>query len=111
MKLEGSVFQNSNHCKGVSFAADAPLDIAVVEVSGRYPDAGFIYNEESHEMAYVAKGQGYFKKKGEDWQLINEGDVIYFKPEERFAWKSDGMTLVMPCSPQFDPNKHHEEEA
>jgi len=104
-------FRNGDACLVETFIEeDAPLDLAVIEITGRYPDAGYIYNGEAHEMAYVSRGQGYFKQKDSEWQPLNVGDVVYFAPGERVAWKSENMTIVVPCSPQFDPTKHHEEE-
>lgn len=109
-KGEGMQFRNSDGCYGEAFAEDATsLDLAVIEITGRYPDTGYIYNDEAHEMAYVSQGQGYFRQKGDEWRHLNTGDVVYFAPGERVAWKSDSMTIVVPCSPQFDPAKHHEE--
>ena len=111
-KGEGVQFNNSNVCFGESFAPESPpLDMAVIRVEGGYPSSGFIYNEEAHEMVYVAEGNGQFKEKDGAWQDITSGCVVYVEPLTRFVWKSDGMTLVMPCSPQFDPTKHHEEQA
>lgn len=110
-KGTGFQFRNSGHCYGEAFAdKNAPLDIAVVEVTGRYPETGYIYNDEAHEMAYVSQGSGYFKQKGGEWQALGTGDVVYFVPGERVAWKSDSMTIIVPCSPKFDSSKHHEEE-
>lgn len=110
-KDTGFQFRNSDNCYGEAFAeTDASLDLAVIEITGRYPDTGYIYNDEAHEMAYVSQGQGYFKQKDGEWQQLDMGDVVYFAPGERVAWKSENMTIVVPCSPQFDPDKHHEEE-
>lgn len=111
-KNTGMQFRNSDACYGEAFADEgAPLDMAVIEITGRYPDAGYIYNDEAHEMVYVSRGQGYFKQKGGKWQKLDIGDVVYFAPGERIAWKSEGMTIIVPCSPQFKPAKHHEEAA
>lgn len=110
-KGAGMQFRNSDTCYGEVFAIEGvPLDMAVIEITGRYPEAGYIYNDEAHEMAYVSQGGGYFKQKGGEWQALNVGDAVYFAPGERVAWKAENMTVVIPCSPQFDPAKHHEEE-
>lgn len=109
-KGDGMQFANSAVCQGETFIpADTPVDLAAVHVTGRYPDSGYIYNEQSHEAAYVSAGSGYFQMKGGDWQAITVGDVVYFAPLERVAWKADDMTVVIACSPQFNPDKHHEE--
>ncbi|HEU0266390.1 MAG TPA: cupin domain-containing protein [Candidatus Saccharimonadaceae bacterium] len=109
-KGDGVHFRNSAVCFGEVFAPDgAPLDLAVVTVEGRYPESGYIYNDEAHEMAYVAEGRGVFLAKGDNERVVSTGDVVYCEPGAHFAWRAEHMVLIIPCSPQFDPRKHHED--
>lgn len=106
---DGYQFQNSPGCHGYEFTVDgAPLNIAVITVSSRYPEVGYAYNEEAYEMAYVARGRGTIEVKGSRPIELSTGDVVYFEPEERIAWDGE-MVLVVPCSPAFNPDKHKEE--
>lgn len=111
MKLEGASFVNSPFCKGIGFAKEgASMDIAKIELTGRYPESGWVVNEVSYEMAYVMNGSGkLINRDGESFE-VREGDVVSIDPGKQYAW--DGMmTLIVPCTPPFDPNKHkHVEE-
>lgn len=111
MKLEGKPFVNSPFCKGVGFAQKgATMDIAKIELTGRYPESGWVMNEVSYEMAYVMSGSGEFIKRDGEAFEVNEGDVVSIETGKQYAW-SGTMTLIVPCTPRFDPNKHkHVEE-
>jgi hypothetical protein len=107
-KDSGVKFVNSGTCFGQECAIPgAPLNIAVITIRGRYPEKGFIYNLEAHEMAYVVSGTGSVHVQDGQTQPLATGDIVYFGPMEKIAWDGD-MLLVVPCSPAFDPNKHKE---
>lgn len=103
---EGVEFRNSNLCYGREYnPGTGKVDIAKIFIRGRYPETGWGYLEESHEMAAVVKGAGYIEiKDGERVQLV-AGDVVYIEPKERFCWGGE-MDMIVPCSPAFDPDKH-----
>ena len=105
MKLDGQAFKNSDTCEGVSFAApDAPLDIARIEINGRYPEQGFTRNLRSHEVVYVIEGAGKVTVD-ETETTLTIGDVVHIPPDTPFAW--DGhMTLIMACDPPFEPTQY-----
>jgi hypothetical protein len=106
MKLEGNPFQNSPFCKGIGYVAEgASMDIAKIELSGRYPERGWVVNEVSYEMAYVTGGSGIFMPKDGDTVEVGEGDVISIEAGNKYAW--DGtMSLVVSCNPSFHPDQH-----
>ena len=109
-KGDGFQFRNSDDCFGESFDVNgAPLNLAVITIKGRYPAKGHSYNEEAHEMAYVIEGSGKITTSEGQEELLYTGSVVYLKNKEKFAWEGQ-MTLVMPCSPSFDPEKHKEIE-
>ena len=109
MKMNGVAFQNSSTCKGLSFAEYAPLDLATIEISGRYPENGWARNLESHEMVYVLQGSGsLMTRDGETTDLVGS-DVIHVSPDTWFAWNGN-MTILMACSPAFNPEQYEIEE-
>ena len=105
MKLRGQPFVNSDVCKGQSFAANAPLDLAEIEISGRYPEFGWAMNREVYEMVYVKAGQGSLAIRGEAETQLAAGDVVSVAPGQAFAWDGD-MTIVMACSPAFSTEQY-----
>lgn len=107
MKVTGKTFTNSRTCDGVSFtAANAPLDLAVINISGRYPDKGYwARNQECHEMVFVENGQGSMTVRGKERVELTAGDVVHIPPGREFAW--DGhLRLIMACNPPFDPDQY-----
>ena len=110
MELTGEAFKNSPTCEGVAFAdSEAPNDMAKIEIKGRYPESGWAFNEAAHEMVFVARGIGSLAIKGEDVISLSEGRAASVAPGKRFAWEGD-MTLIMSCSPPFNPNQYKVEE-
>ncbi len=108
---DGELFSNSENCVGREYnPGSGAIDIARITISGRYPEAGYIYNEEAHEMAFVLRGSGRAMTQDGQVSELTVGDVVYFAPNERLAWEG-AMELLMPCGPAFDPAKHHEEAA
>lgn len=106
MKLTGELFENSVTCKGVGYSAEgAVLDIAKIEISGRYPEHGWAINEKIHEIAYVQRGTGILFIRDVETFSLQEGDVAYVAPGQHFAW-SGNMTLILSCSPPFDSTQY-----
>ncbi len=110
MRLEGSSFENSPVCKGVGYAVDgASMDLAKIELTGRYPERGWVMNEVSYEMAYVLHGSGQFINRNGDTLEVGEGDVVSIETGKQYAWNGT-LTLIVPCTPPFDPDQHKEVE-
>ena len=107
---EGTEFRNSDICYGREYnPGSGTIDIAKISIRGRFPETGYGYLEEAHEMAVVIKGNGYIETKAGVRHDLKAGDVVYVEPMERFRWGGD-MDLIVPCGPAFDPAKHKLEE-
>lgn len=106
MKLDGTSFQNSDTCKGVSFVdTTALLDIARISISGRYPEHGWAMNRECHEMVVVSRGQGRLLRRDGSQVMLRKGDGISVRPKTWFAWDGD-MEITMACQPAFYPAQY-----
>lgn len=110
MKLSGSPFENSPVCKGIGYVDGAVnMDIARIELAGRYPERGWVMNETIYEIAYVLEGNGVFITSDREALEISTGDVLSIVAGKKYAW--DGiMTLIVACNPPFDPDQHKELE-
>lgn len=104
-KLAGKSFENSKTCHGVAFAADAPLDLAEITISGRYPENRWARNLKSHEMVRGLRGSGSLILRDGETTELKEGDVVHVPPQTWFAW-SGNMTILMACSPAFNSNQY-----
>lgn len=80
------------------------INIAEVELHGRYPKTGVVYNETSHELAYVLDGRASLTCGGIT-TVFERGDVVLIDPHERYYW--DGVaTLLISCAPTWIPKQH-----
>ncbi len=100
-------FENSPECKGMSFGSlNDEIDMAIIEIHGRYPSEGFLINEICKEAVYVLSGSGTLF--GSETSLnFSVGDVLYVDSEEKFAWEGD-FKAVFSLTPAFSPFQHKE---
>lgn len=111
MKVDGQHFTNSKTCQGESFTVPgAPLDIAEITITGRYPESGWARNKESHEMVRVQSGNGQLLLKSGETTELSQGEAVHVPPGIWFAWNGD-MTITMACSPAFKPEQYEAKEA
>jgi mannose-6-phosphate isomerase-like protein (cupin superfamily) len=87
---------------------DKDINVAYVEIRGRYPDKGRVTNEVCKEMAYITEGKGKIVVEGEEIEL-NELDLILLEPGERYYWEGN-LKMVVPCTPAWYPEQHKEVE-
>ncbi len=107
---DGEEFRNSDVCFGREYdPGSGTIDVAKISIRGKYPETGWGYLEEAHEMAVVVRGSGFIETKDGEREELIAGDVIYVPPMQRFRWNGD-MDLIVPCGPAFDPAKHKYEE-
>ena len=109
MKLRGEVFKNSATCEGIAFTPDAPLDMAEITISGRYSESGWAKNRKSHEIVRVLGGTGSLQLRDADTVCLAEGHVVHVPAGRWFAWGGN-MTILMACSPAFDPRQYEIEK-
>jgi len=79
---------------------DPAINIAVVEISGRFPDRGRMMNTVCKELIYIIDGEG--KIFIEDNKIeLKSGDSILVEPYEKYYW--EGKLKVLPaCTPAWN---------
>ena len=100
-------FENSPVCFGYEASfEDAPMNGALITVSGRYPDTGYVMNEVCSELAFVVRGSG---KVCTATETIEFGlhDTVLLQPGEKFYWQGD-FDIYTVCTPAFYPEQHKE---
>ena len=73
------------------------LDIAVATITGRYPDAGRVVNQECNELAYVQQGTGKIVINGREYSLT-AGDTVIIEAGEPYYWEG-ALQLLLSCRP------------
>ncbi len=107
MRLVGESFQNSDTCHGKAYVAEGvPSDMAIITITGRYPEAGSqALNRECQEVVVVVRGAGRVAIDEEVWYELSEGDGVTIPPGTPFTWDGD-MTIAMSCTPPFNPDQY-----
>ncbi len=101
--------KNSDTCIATEYSlGDKDINIAYVEVLGRYPVEGRVTNEKCKELAYMMEGNGKIVIEGEKISL-NERDLILLEPGERFYWEGN-MKMLVSCAPAWHAEQHKEVE-
>jgi mannose-6-phosphate isomerase-like protein (cupin superfamily) len=102
-------FKNSDVCIATEYTlGDEDINVAYVEVSGRYPAEGRVMNEKCKELAYIMEGGGMIVVEGEEIPL-NEKDQILLEPGERFYWEGN-IKMLVSCAPAWFAEQHKEVE-
>ena len=108
-KTETNRHQNCDHCAAIEYPlGDKDINLAVIELTGRYPERGMVVNDVCKEIAYVEKGSCTI---GFDDQVVEleKGDTIMIEPGRAYYWEGEA-TLVVPCTPAWYPEQHREIE-
>lgn len=83
---------------------DALLDIAIVKISGRYPDKQRAVNQECTEIAYIFEGQGKIVINNQVCYL-NTGDVVLIEAGEKYYWEGN-MRFFLSCRPAWKKDQY-----
>lgn len=93
-------YKNAPTCVAYEYETSTPdINIARIEISGRYPESGTAVNTKVTELVYVAAGTGIVCCDGVSTDLA-EGDVLSIAPSERIFWEGQ-MTLIIACAPAW----------
>lgn len=97
---------NSPTCSVTEYTLDHKmLDMAIATVSGRYPDARQVVNQQCDELAYVVEGEGKLVLNQKEYKL-SAGDVVVIEAGEKYYWEGE-MKLFLSCSPAWNKEQHH----
>jgi mannose-6-phosphate isomerase-like protein (cupin superfamily) len=104
-KDQTTKYKNSKTCIATEYPMDdKDINIAIIELDGRYPKEGRVVNNKCKELSYIVKGSGKIIVENKEI-FLEEGDAILVEPEEKYYW--DGkMTLLVPCTPAWYPEQH-----
>lgn len=60
------------------------MNDAIISLSSRYPESGYVANSESTAIVSVEQGEAYFHIKDVGPSHVNEGDRILIEPNEPY---------------------------
>ncbi len=98
-------FENAASCIAYEYDTHTPdINIARIEINGRYPLEGRVMNTKVTELVYVEQGSGEVSVEGVS-HPIQTGDVLCISKEERTSWEGT-MALIIACAPAWTPEQH-----
>jgi mannose-6-phosphate isomerase-like protein (cupin superfamily) len=104
-KQDALKHENSPNCTVYEYPTkSSEMNIAVAEITHRYPDQGYAVNNVCNEMGYILQGCGKLVTEVKA-VFLYPGDVVSIPRGERFYWEGT-MTIILPCTPAWYPEQH-----
>ena len=104
-KEERFMHKNSEQCWAYEYLfGDKDVDIAYIEIKGRYPDEGLAMNDKIKEIILIIEGNGKIFIDGKE-NSVEEGDAILLLPKQKYFWQGN-FKLAISCNPIWDPEQH-----
>jgi mannose-6-phosphate isomerase-like protein (cupin superfamily) len=83
---------------------DADINLAKIEINGRFPATGTMRNTKVKEIIYVEAGKGSVTINGAQSE-IEKGDVIFYDKNEEVFWEGE-LVLITVCTPAWTKEQH-----
>ena len=83
---------------------DTDIDVAVAEISGRYPEEGFAVNEKVKEIVYIVSGRGKIVLDG-SVKDISAGDSALINSNQKYFFEGN-LELIISCNPAWYPAQY-----
>jgi len=98
-------YKNSSNCIAYEYPSDDKnMNVALVEIDGRYPDTGYVMNEKVKELVYVEEGEGKVIIEEEEYELKDK-DVVIIQPKQKYFFYGKFKLLVF-CTPPWYQGQH-----
>ena len=108
-KEQTEVFKNGNSCYATEYPlGEKDIDNAVIKVTGRYPEKGYVINLECKELAYIISGAGKIVVEDKEASL-KDGDLVFIEPGEKFFWDGNFIMLIS-CAPAWNHDQYKQVE-
>jgi len=100
-------FKNAETCTAYEYETGSKdINIARIEIRGRYPLEGGAVNNEVSELVYVEQGEGNVSVNGILSGLCT-GDVILIEKGEEVLWEGT-LDLIISCAPAWTKEQYTE---
>ena len=104
--FEAKQYENAPSCTAYEYDTEGEdINIARIEIHGRYPLEGNAVNETVKELVYVEAGEGSISVNGGKPFILNKGDVLCIDAGETFYWEGS-MILIISCTPAWTPEQY-----
>jgi hypothetical protein len=103
-KTDAIRHENTSSC--VAYEYNQPtneLDAAVITLSGRYPENGWVLNTACTSLVHVVSGRGHVYFAGSEVELAEDHQVL-IERGEKYALEGE-MKLLFIASPKWTPEQ------
>lgn len=98
-------FANGSFCTAWEYLhQDKDLNLAIIDLSGPYPESGYAVNREVKELVYILEGRIVLILEDKEVEL-SVGDSVILEIKEKFAWRGSGKMAVF-CAPAWNPEQY-----
>jgi len=96
------VHKNSDKCIAYEYPfEDKTMNVAYIEIEGRYPDSGRTMNKESKEIIHVISGTGKVLVEDITYEA-SEGDQVYVPNNVKFHFENcNNFKIAVVCAPAW----------
>ena len=104
-KSERKKHANAPSCVAYEYEhGDEDIDIAFIEIRGKYPEKGSAMNKICKEMVFVVGGKGKIEIDEKSYSL-NEGDTVLIQPNQKYFFEGN-IDLIFSCHPSFNSKNY-----
>ncbi len=106
-KSERKRHENSPTCIAYEYSlGDKDINVAFIEINGRYPDKGRVVNKICKEIVFVVGGEGKMEIDKKTFP-ISEGDSVLVKPNQKYFFQGK-LEIITCCNPAWYAEQHVE---
>ena len=96
---------NSPNCASYEYPfEDQNINVAFIELKGRYPTEGSVLNQKVKELLFITYGEGHIVIEGTTHNL-KKGDMFLIHPNQKYSLEGN-LEAVISCNPAWSPNQH-----
>ena len=102
-KDQSQIFHNGNVTAHEYPSQNKNISGGYVEIKGRHPSEGWIYNNLCTELVFIIRGSTTLTTEKES-TILNEMDQVIIEPKERYFFDGDCIAFV-PATPPWTPEQ------
>lgn len=100
-KSERKKHENAPTCIAYEYKhEDKDIDVAFIEINGRYPERGRCVNRVCKEVVFISSGAGKIEIEGKTFE-VEEGDAVIIRPNQKYFFEGNLETIVC-CTPSWN---------
>ena len=97
--------ENGESCIAFEYPLETErLNMALVEIGGRYPESGRVMNSACEELAFCIDGEGSLFVDGVEGH-VSIGAMMRIPQDQPFYWEGS-MRLLVACAPSWSPEQY-----